>query len=207
VIPWRIKFQQDWLGAQVLFGELGIRVTLGLLPELKRRERQGAPWMGLGEPSSEAEKWSREQIGPAIALYQVLRDREVANPLDVIRKVILGSTVPWMKWAIGTISPVHYRAMTPGERLAWIEGKTSGFFNMELTDLAAHEEGASFRVVKCFFPGLCAQAGVPEMAPLFCEVDAMYFGGVQKGIELDRKETLAQGGTHCGFAFRWTGEE
>ena len=68
------------------------------------------------------------------------------------------------------------------------------------------EAAAFFRVTFCRFPRMCAEAGVPELAPVFCAVDAHFFGGVERSIALDRPETLAAGGGSCPFSLRWVGD-
>ena len=88
-----------------------------------------------------------------------------------------------------------------------LEERTTRFFNMEIDGMEAEKEFASFQVKSCSFPGLCAEAGVPEMAPIFCEVDAYFFGGVQRDLILERSTTLAEGGDGCPFHFHWAPEE
>ena len=74
---------------------------------------------------------------------------------------------------------------------------------MKIGAVETGTDRASFTVTSCTFPALCASAGMPEIATLFCEVDAHYFGGVDRDLALERPHTLAGGGPNCPFSFSW----
>ena len=56
------------------------------------------------------------------------------------------------------------------------------------------------------FVRLCREAKVPELTPVFCAVDASYFGGVEPAVSLERPTTLAQGGPCCDFRLQFVDE-
>ena len=203
IIPRRILMRQEWLGLRVLGRHLGWLQALSLGMEMKRLLSKGDPWMELDEAKDGREIWSRDQIGPAIVLYRLLLNRKHIDALTVTREVVTEGAVPWMQWAVGTIDPNRYRSMSENSRSTWFKKKTKTFVNMEIDSQQTHDEGASFVVKTCTFPQLCEQAGVPELAPVFCAVDAHYFGGIQKGIILNRPTTLAKTGEPCSFSFTW----
>ena len=203
IIPRHILMKQEWLGFRVLSRHLGWLQAMGLGIEMKRMLASGEPWSGMDAPADPREQWSREQIGPAIVLYQLLAARHLEDPLNVTREVVTEGAVPWMQWAVGTIDPERYRSMSETTRTTWFKEKTKTFVNMTIGTQKTRDDGASFVVNSCSFPTLCERAGVPELAPIFCAVDAHYFGSVQKGIILNRPSTLADSGEHCSFSFTW----
>jgi hypothetical protein len=205
-IPWWVEARQEWLGVRVLAHNLGwIRaIQVGL--DLKKRLRGGDPWSALPSPQTARDVQSRNQIAPAVVLYQILKDAGREEALALVERVVTQSATPWMQWAVGTIKEEAYFSMEDQEREAWFEEKTKGFFNMTLSARKTSSTGASFRVASCTFPGLCKEAGVPELAPVFCAVDSYYFGNVQRGVSLVRPSTLSGGQDHCDFSFTWLGQ-
>ena len=206
-IPASVLRKQEWLGFQVMAAELGWVRAIGLGIRMKKQLASGAPWAELPAPETQREEWSRAQVGPAIVLFQLLLEMKHPAPLDLVRSVVVTGAVPWMQWAIGSIEPDVYKKMTADARESWFEGKRTKFLNMTLKSHEVGQEHVEFHVSSCSFPALCRDTGVPELAPVFCAVDAHYFGSVQKGIALDRPETLAAGGTQCSFHLAWVEEE
>jgi Amt family ammonium transporter len=47
------------------------------------------------------------------------------------------------------------------------------------------------------------EAGVPELAPVFCKGDARFFGTVEPDVELIRPTMIATGGARCDFTLRF----
>jgi len=207
-IPWHVIASQKWRGLAVLRRHLGWTRALRLGLELEKRLQRGMPF---GEESSLSVdpdvRWSRAQIGPAIVLYNVLRESvESERALEWTRAVVLESAEVWMRHALGDLNVDRWRQLDSAGRLQLLSSRTSRFRNMTLADVRVAEDSAFFRVTACRFPALCADAGVPELAPVFCEVDAHFFGGVEKSIRLERPETLATGGGGCPFSLAWVGD-
>lgn len=206
-IPHHVLLRQKVRGLLVLRRKLGLWRALSVGLELERRVGDGEPFArDLGEPSDAGEAWCREQIAPAIVLYGLLRERAGDRALEWTREVVLESAEVWMRHALGDLSIERWRSLDDAARMEFLASLTAQFRNMELADAAVAEDSAFFRVTACQFPRLCAEVGVPELAPVFCAVDAHFFGGVEKSIALDRPETLATGGEGCPFSLRWVGE-
>jgi len=202
-IPGSVLRKQEWLGFKVLLKSLGWVRAMGLGLTMKRRLSSGAPWGRLDPSADVREDWSRAQVGPAIVLYQLLKENSHPEPLNLMREVVVTGAVPWMKWAIGTIEPDAYREMSDVERDGWFKGKSQRFLNMRMKSHATGEEHVQFEVEACSFPSLCQRTNVPELASVFCAVDAHYFGGVQQGIALTRPTTIAGGDSGCSFHLAW----
>jgi len=206
-IPYRVVLAQSWIGVRTLAHHLGWLRAIRLGLTMDRAVRRGEPFDALSPPANENEAMSRSQIAPAIVLYKYLKAEAGVDAMAIIRDVVLKGTVPWMRFAIGVIDRRGYLEASPKGRREMLEERTTRFFNMEIDGMEAEKEFASFQVKSCSFPGLCAEAGVPEMAPIFCEVDAYFFGGVQRDLILERSTTLAEGGDGCPFHFHWAPEE
>ena len=63
-------------------------------------------------------------------------------------------------------------------------------------------ERVRFTVTSCRFPAVRG-GGCPELAPVFCEVDARYFGTVEPDIVLTRPTRIAAGDPECAFTLSW----
>jgi hypothetical protein len=207
-IPRHVLIRQKFRGLVVLARQLGWRRALGVGVELERRVRRGEPFDRDPDAPLEADDvWSREQIAPAIVLYRLLQEGDREGAMELTRQVVLESAAVWMRHALGDMTIHRWRALDAPGRMELLKSRTSRFGNMVLADMEVSDASAFFRVTACRFPALCAQAGAPELAPLFCEVDAHYFGGVERSIALERPETLATGGEGCPFSLTWRGSE
>jgi hypothetical protein len=60
-----------------------------------------------------------------------------------------------------------------------------------------------FTISRCRLVELVLQAGKPELAPLFCQGDARFFGSVEPDVELLRPDTIARGGASCPFTIQF----
>lgn len=56
------------------------------------------------------------------------------------------------------------------------------------------------RITKCLWHDACVENGCPELCPLFCDVDDVNYGGLQK-MGFSRTKTLGYGGGCCDFHF------
>ncbi|MEZ4366143.1 MAG: L-2-amino-thiazoline-4-carboxylic acid hydrolase [Kofleriaceae bacterium] len=74
------------------------------------------------------------------------------------------------------------------------------FFNADGEVTEPGPERVDFTVTRCRFVELMAAVGTPELAPLCCAVDEAFFAS-QRGVRLDRPETLAAGDPRCAFHF------
>ncbi len=55
-------------------------------------------------------------------------------------------------------------------------------------------------ITKCLWHDACVENGCPELCPLFCDVDDVNYGGLQK-MGFSRTKTLGYGGDCCDFHF------
>ncbi len=192
--------RQEWAALRALAGHVGwIRaVRLGLY--IRRQTQQGHPFKSLPPAVDEREAESREQLAGAVLLYMRLRETDSRErALEVVAPVVEASAHVLLSENIGEID-WHALAEEEG-RHRYIDERLRRFPN---TVYQIEEMGARrvrFTVSHCHFATLCKALGVPELSPVFCAVDASYFGGVETRVSLHRPETLASGGSQCDFNF------
>ena len=75
------------------------------------------------------------------------------------------------------------------------------FFNAEVQDVDASAEHFAFDVSRCRFVELCAALDRPDLAPLFCAADSVFFERPDAPLKLVRANTLATRGPRCDFRF------
>ncbi|MGK0362887.1 MAG: hypothetical protein ACI9U2_005209, partial [Bradymonadia bacterium] len=189
---------------RVLAGHLGWVRALWYGLNVRSRVRGGEPFAHLPEPLTEKETLSRGQAGPAIVLYRRLR-RAIGpeDAVDITTDAVEASALVFLGQSIGPLDRDALTAMSPAERMAFMREKGNRFPNATIRWEQVEAERVRFTVLDCRFVSLCAEAGHPELAPIFCKGDAQFFGGVEAGVTLIREETLAAGGRHCPFDLQW----
>ena len=98
---------------------------------------------------------------------------------------------------------VALRVLEHAERERHVRRIAARFFNATTRWDELSETCVRLTVTRCLLAELCARAGAPEVAPLLCEGDAVYFGEVLGTVELVRPHTLAGGAEDCPFTLRW----
>ena len=195
----------QWPAFRQMVRHLGLFKAIKLGATVRRLEKRGAPFEELPEPVDIREEMSRAQIGPALLIYRALRaDFSEARALEITQDIVVASGVVFMRKNLGEFSQKGLSTLDAPQRLQFLNDKSEGFFNatIEWTNTSADKVG--FEVHSCHFPTLCAAVGLPEVAPIFCAVDAAFFGSAEPKIELLRPRTLAKGDALCDFTLQWT---
>lgn len=154
---------------------------------------------------NETERKSKNQLKmlvqtilPRIALFQALMDQEPD------KKVVFDTMRKYMIDVVAASKHVSTSRME----------KIPGFFYiyrsvflkiMRATDLqeSTQKKGTDYyniTITRCLWHDACVECGCPELCPLFCEVDDVTYGGLQK-IGFTRTKTLGYGGDCCDFHF------
>lgn len=198
----RMEARTKRVAVGILRAELGLgrALRLGMAAELGRN-----PFAGEGPPDCEEERLSRGQIGPALKLYRALDGmvgREEA--LRITGRVVHDAAVIFLEHTVGRLDPARWAGLGDEERQDLVETVQARFFNAtaDIEDVTA--TGFVMRVRACRFVRLCAAAGCPEVAPLFCAGDLAFFN--TGPVTLERPGTLAEGCPDCEFRFRLEGE-
>ncbi len=189
---------------RVLQKEFGLFRALQLGLRIRKREKRGEPFSSIPAAANEREKLSRNQIGPAINLYRELSiDHSRDEAIRITRDVVIQSTLVFLRRTIGPIRRETLGKMNPEEREGWVRKTGDQFFNAEMEWKQIDGERVDFDVTACHFPVLCQAAGVPELAPVFCQGDAVFFGQVEPDVAFQRDKTIAEGASRCEFRMGW----
>ena len=203
-IPVRIELQTSALAVRILLRRLGVRTTLAVLGDLVVGQARGEPFVHLAKPIDDRERLCRKQAGPAILLHKSLRRRlGLDTALEVTREVVIAATLVFLRHTIGPLDRDRLMSLSPDERDAWVQTVAGRFFNATLVWDEISDAQVAFTVTHCRFPGLCQAGGAPEVAPLLCAGDAVYFGQTVGSVELLRPQTIAEGRESCPFTLRW----
>lgn len=186
-----------------MVAELGWLRALWLGLIVKWRVARGEPFAQLPPAESEAEAQSRAQIAPAIVLYRKIHAALGSErALEVTEQVVVAGAVRFLQQTIGALGPAALEAMQPEAREAYVKERGARFFNATMRWDEISGQAVRFTVTACRFPVLCQAVGVPELAPVFCRGDAVFFGSVQEDVVLTRSQTIAEGAESCPFALR-----
>jgi hypothetical protein len=198
----RMEARTKSVAVGILRAELGLgrALRVGMAAELGRD-----PFRGEGPPDGLEERLSRSQIGPAVRLYKALDGmvgREEA--LRITGRVVHDAAVIFLEHTVGRLDPVRWNRLDDAGRRALVGTIQARFFNAtaDIDDVTA--TGFVMRVRSCRFVRLCAAAGCPEVAPLFCAGDLAFFNAGP--VRLERPGTLAEGHPDCAFRFRLEGD-
>lgn len=178
-----------------LTSELGLIATLFVLSKVAIKQAQGKPFSTLGPPSDQRDKLSRRQLSSLVNLHTVLQRRiGQQKSFAIARKAALAGGIVFLDLMLPS----------PETALENLSTVIESFFNAEGTS-RVHDGGVEFTVSRCRFVELLDQVGAPELKPIFCEVDSVYFANELVPITLRRESTLAKGDACCDFRFTRAG--
>ena len=200
VFTWKLELQITLYSLKLLFKELGILKLALLSLHMVALELKGEPFRALPQATAEGDIFSRKQIGPAIVLYKALRKLySQERSLQISETIIIDSTLIFLRQAIGDINRKRVESMDESERQSWLSQIAAQFLNATIRWNSIGLSSLSFTITHCYFPKMCKDTGVPELAPIFCKGDAVYFGEEQEGVSLNRPHTIALGAQDCLF--------
>ena len=188
----------------ILRRELGFWRAVKVGWTVENRTRRGDPFTGWSAPDDTSEAQSREQLGPALVLFEELcRTMESEQAKTITAMVVEAGAHIFLKASIGVIRKADLMQLDQGAREAFVAERMDRFPNATVTWDSISANHVSFRVTDCRFVRLCNEAGHPDLAPIFCAGDATYFGSVEPGVTLERPTTIAEGGSECPFTLRF----
>jgi hypothetical protein len=195
----------EWAAVWPLIDRLGVFGAAVVGWKVDAAQRRGEPFATLPPPVDDGERLSRMQAAPLLLLYRVLKDRLGSDEeaLDIARAAALAGGRAFLGRTLGKLDRATLSALDDEGRQRFADDKAHQFFNATLTWDHVGADEVRFTVTACHFPRLCEAAGLPEVAPLFCETDAAYFGAVEPDVILERPHTLATGGDSCPFRLFW----
>lgn len=188
----------------VLRRRLGLRRSLTVGLRTQRRVARGEPFDRMPPADDARERASRAQAGAAVVLYEELRAVvHEAEALSITAEVVEESAVVFLQRTLGPLRRADLEPLSDDARRAFVEERGARFPNAtpEWEEISA--DRVRFAVHRCRLVELVRQVGHPELAPLFCQGDARFFGTQQPDVRLERPTTLASGGDRCAFTLRF----
>jgi predicted ArsR family transcriptional regulator len=203
-IPRRLELRTAAAAARILFTEVGVRLATVVLADVAVAQARGEPFRHLDPPEDDRERLCRRQAGPAVLMQRALR-RWLGSEraLEITREIVIAGAVVFLQHTIGPLEREVIMEKTPEERDEMVQALGGRFFNAEVRWDEISEKAVRFTVNHCRFPALCKEGDAPEVAPLLCLGDAVYFGEVLGTVDLVRSQTLADGGDCCPFELTW----
>ncbi len=193
-----------WIAHDEVRRTLGRVSTLSVLLEVGRRNALGHPFRHAPPPSDEQEAATRNELAPAINLYHVLRDRlGESRAFDVARRVILNSSLLHLRSIYPDFPRDSFTALVAGGRDEASRRLATDFAFADTEVLEISDTRAAFDVVACRIPGVLEFAGAERLAPIFCEVDELYFLIYEPHVRLERAGTIVGGSERCPFRLTW----
>ncbi len=139
-----------------------------------------------------------QTILPRIALYQIFLESELSEE---------EANVLMRKYMIDVVAVKKHNSTAKMEKVPGFYGIYSRIFLkiMRTTDLQESMQkcGKDFydiTITKCLWHTACVENGCPKLCRLFCDVDDVTYGGLNK-IGFSRTKTLGYGGDCCDFHF------
>ncbi len=139
-----------------------------------------------------------QTILPRIALYQIFLESELSEE---------EANVFMRKYMIDVVAVKKHNSTAKMEKVPGFYGIYSRIFLkiMRTTDLqeSMQKSGKDFydiTITKCLWHTACVENGCPKLCRLFCDVDDVTYGGLNK-IGFSRTKTLGYGGDCCDFHF------
>lgn len=188
----------------VLRRRLGWRRSFAVGLRTQRRMARGEPFDRMPRPEDARERASRAQAGAAVILYEELRAVvHEAEALSITAEVVEACAVDFLQSTLGPLRRADLEGLSEAARRAFVEERGARFPNAVPVWEEVSADRVRFAVARCRLVELVRAVGHPELAPLFCQGDARFFGTTQPEVTLDRPTTLASGADRCAFTLRF----
>ena len=183
-----------------LIRQVGFQKSVSLLGGLILDQIRGRPFHTLSKAIDRKERDSREQLGPAILVYQRLcKQYDQSRALEITRQVVIASGRVFLSTVLKSLDISYLISLPQDERENYLRPLLDPVPNALYTLKFDTNNRVYFTVQACRFAQLCTQLKVPELAPLFCEVDDYFFRHDLPQVDLERSTTIAHGGQQCPF--------
>ena len=164
----------------------------------QQESRLDAIIAGTADKTKNQMKTLTQTILPRIALYRVLLDSGCAQEdVEALMR----------RYMLDVVAAQKHRSTARMERVPGFYAIYSRIFLriMRTTDLQVSTQRCGkdyydITITKCLWHTACVENECPELCRLFCDVDDVTYGGLQK-IGFSRTKTLGYGGDCCDFHF------
>lgn len=188
----------------VLRKHLGLGEMAKLLIGFGWRSIWAKPFAELGRPADSADWFTRHQLEPVLLLQDSLRSslgKSDNDALHILSDVVSQSGAMFIATNLTPPTREVWAGLDTTGRRSFVKAIMAQFENAETEIIDDPTAEASFDVTLCHFVRLTKQIGRPELAPLFCRADSVYFARPDAPIQLRRDKTIAGGDERCEFRF------
>jgi hypothetical protein len=193
-------FENERVALPILVRRLGLISALGIVVRVQKAIYEGLPYCELPESESEPERESREQLAPAIALYQELKRRELGDDaLEITREIVLRAGMLFKERQLEKSEVEDIFAVDEDKRETAKEELHKCYPNAELESDYVGGDKACFTMTSCRIRTLCCQCDVPELTTVFCELDRMFLEEDNPRIMVEQSKRIADGASNCPF--------
>ena len=126
--------------------------------------------------------------------------------MGVLSKLGTEVGVAFLQFNVPRIRASEYEGLSRRQKLSKLKNITQRFFNAKAELKLDPENNIHFTVNVCYFARYAQLLNVPELGPLFCASDKIYFQKHQPEIKFIRTVTLAEDNQPCDFYFQWQGQ-
>lgn len=198
--------QGNKIALNCLAEEIGWKKTIPLVTKLQYRLLMNNPFKEINrrKPPSKHEKLSQRQMAPLVVMYFLLEESYPrARTMDILSTISQRVGIAFLKYNVPAISADNYKHLARKDKLAKLKEITQRFFNAKAELKLDSQDNFKFTVNACSFARYSKELNVPELAPLFCASDKIYFDNHQPDVKLIRTVTLASDNKPCDFYFKW----
>lgn len=143
---------------------------------------------------------SHGYILPSIAIYKVLKAQlGQSGALSLFREIYFVAAYQAAESIGKKAEDVAYRQEFLQMMIANKDGKRAGF---EYRTVENTSSAVEFHVLQCPYAAYCNLFECPELTPVFCECDDVFYGNIHPKIQWERTKTIGRGQSLCNFCFR-----
>ncbi|MFH1781094.1 MAG: L-2-amino-thiazoline-4-carboxylic acid hydrolase [Patescibacteria group bacterium] len=185
----------------ILKKHLGFSKAVSLGLEVQKQVKAGEPFKDFDPPRDEREKQAREQAAPAFVLYKLLKaEFSQEKAYQITEEVVKDAAVSTLKKSLPSISPQWYKNLD--NKKAELKKAIENSPNTKIGEMEINEDSFSFQVARCDFVEFAKKLNMPEVAPVFCSGDGLFFEKFTPEIKFERPQKLSDGGEYCDFRFQ-----
>lgn len=152
------------------------------------------------DDASDLRSESHGYILPSIAIYKVLKAQlGQSGALSLFREIYFVAAYQAAASIGKKAEDVAYRQQFLQMMVENKEGTRAGFEYRTVEKTACAVE---FHVLQCPYAAYCSLYECPELTPVFCECDDVFYGNIHPKIHWERTKTIGRGHGLCNFRFR-----
>lgn len=211
---WMLRFEAlhgHRTSLPAIFRHLTVGQAVRAIAGVVQRQAFGPdPLAALGpDDPDDVEDWlARRQLRPLLWLDETLSsDLQLSDEdrVAVLQEVVGATGAAFLGQLFPEITPEAWQAASNESRETLVRRTFRRFGNIAEADVFPSDTGVGFDVRRCRFHRMVNALDRPDLGPLFCEADFVYFSRPNSTYSFERSTTRANGGEVCDFRLTWKG--